>query len=153
MFDQQVNRARPQLREQAIDPRDLVEVNAQQYGEIKMQGLSAPNVQRKLNSVPEEYNLNFDISFIPPKKENFAKTGVFFPMENQRYNDLNNSVTVLPQNQGVRKSYTSVPQYNNYNYIPQQNQVFVESTYTQPVVVNRIYQRSDGQVIQMPVRY
>ena len=142
-YNQQAPRSKPKLREQAINPNDLVEVDAKQYTEMKMQGISGQAMQRNLKSQPQVDSINFNISFIPPKKENFAKTGVFLPMKNQKYGDLRNNVsTLLKKHIPVRYSYTPVSQGNNVVYGQQ---------YGQPVVVSRVIHKADGNVVSMPV--
>ena len=143
MSTQNFTRVKPRLREQAIDARDLMEVDAKQYNDIKMQGITPANLQKKLKSEPETHSINFDISFIPPKKEFHAKTGVFFPMKNQRYSDLKNNVSTVYQRQPQQISYSTPYQlpvnggFGSYN--------------NQPIVVSRILQKSDGRILHLPL--
>ena len=151
---QQPPRAKPALREQAINPRDLLEVNPQQFNEIKNRHLSAVDVHRQLHPSIQEHNVNFDVSFIPPKKEVFSKTPVFLPMYDQRYTDLRNNVSMptQPKNE-IRRSYNVVPQGHVPVHYAQNGPVVITQHTTQPVVVNRVYQRVDGQVVHMPSQY
>lgn len=140
-----VPRAKPQLREQAIDPRDLIELDAKTYGEMKLQGIDNSTIKSRLNTGRETHDINFDLSFVPPKKEYYAKTAVFLPMKNQHYNDLQNNISVLPQQQTPIRTFASPYQ------LPTTTTSYGSRPNNEPVVVSRILQKSDGTVVSLPL--
>lgn len=142
-YNKRQGRPKPRLQEKSIDVKELLEVDAKDYNNMKMQGLSGVDVQKKLKPEPETDYLNFNVSFAPPKKERFAKTGVFLPKKNQRYANLKQGASFAqPQQVPQRYSYTPKTTYASY--------ARPEPQYSQPVVVSRVVHRTDGQTVSMP---
>lgn len=64
---------RRQLKEAMISPKDLIELDAQTYNEIKTQGKSIQEVKKSMNQPKTEETLNFNVAFVPPKKEKYER--------------------------------------------------------------------------------
>ena len=168
-------RVRPQLREQAIATADLMEVDSEQLKEAQQRGMTLNQLKQALDRKREEQSIAFDVAFIPPKKEKFAKKGVFLPEKDQRYADLRSKVKknllqkFRPQGQTVQvqnsPGFTFVNQpkvvaQGGYQQLPRQTytsyqnnnypQTYTSNTNVQRApVIRRVLQKSDGQIVQL----
>ena len=91
-FTQNITNVRSKLTEQRISPHDLVEFDAESYKEMKNQGLTIDQMKERTHKQYEKDDVNFDVAFMAPKKENYSKKPVFLPEKGQKYNSLTNNV-------------------------------------------------------------
>ena len=61
------------MKEAMISPKDLIELDAKTYNEIKSQGRSIEEVKSQINKPKDEESINFNVAFVPPKKEHYPR--------------------------------------------------------------------------------
>lgn len=115
------------MKEISIAPKDLVDMDAQTYNEIRSHGRNVSEVKQAMQKPKEQESLNINVAFVAPKKQNYSRQQVFLPNSNQRY-DMNQFSQEI-KSMGLKNQFTnvrSIPQ----TYVQSIPQVQYQNSYS-----------------------
>lgn len=153
------------LREVALSPKDLIELDTNTFKEIQAHQKTIEDVKKELKKPIDSEELRYNVSFVPPKKQNFVRQQVFLPNDNQAYNfetsPSQTQVTSLKPTVVTTHSYTT-PYYESYKpthtyqvrEVPEYRYSYQNPWRGEKVterVISRTIRKSNGEVINLPL--
>ena len=155
IYDLKKSNPPPILREMVLDPRDMINPEPEHQDAYNGFGARERRVNSKAQSLPKQddqmsQSLQLDIAFLPPKKDDFAKNKPVRPMmkpkgSGMRQNTSNVNSKATLESRSQARTPPRTPQRQPISNIPF-GRYYDESN----VVVKRVLQKSNGDVVELP---